>query len=230
MRGHDLHPRASRRIRDHEDTAIDVFGHRLLQDGVAEDVLEDDQLARIEQAIATAEDARDQRRAALADDADVPIDVDYGADIAATLEPLQRTARRRVDELCAERCRVTIEAGDDWVARGHADADEVAAAQREARAWLLEHPDVCGRLEGGAALLNQLQPDGAGGRPGDREDASDQVVHLEALLGAEIMVWDSGRATVSRWDDTTAPASPAARDLAALVDEPANATDTAEGV
>lgn len=43
---------------------------------------------------------------------------------------------------------------------------------------------------------------------------SDQVVHLECLLGAEILVWASGNATICNWDDTTAAGSPAARDLA----------------
>ncbi|WP_276258105.1 hypothetical protein [Haloglomus litoreum] len=45
---------------------------------------------------------------------------------------------------------------------------------------------------------------------------SDQVVHLEELFGAEVLVWRSGRATVCPWDDTTDPESPAARDLAGL--------------
>lgn len=45
--------------------------------------------------------------------------------------------------------------------------------------------------------------------------SDDQVVHLEVVLGAEIMVWQSGMATVCVWDDTTDRRSPAARDLAA---------------
>lgn len=45
--------------------------------------------------------------------------------------------------------------------------------------------------------------------------ADDAVVHLEVLLGAEVMVWKSGMATVCAWDDTTDARSPAARDLAA---------------
>jgi len=45
--------------------------------------------------------------------------------------------------------------------------------------------------------------------------SDDQVVHLEVLLGAEIMVWRSGMATVCAWDDGTDHRSPAARDLAA---------------
>lgn len=47
--------------------------------------------------------------------------------------------------------------------------------------------------------------------------SNDAVVHLEELLGAEIMVWKSGMATVCTWDDATDPRSPAARDLARTV-------------
>ena len=40
-RGHDVHARAERRIRqDHTDTASAEFEHQLLSDGVWEDVLE----------------------------------------------------------------------------------------------------------------------------------------------------------------------------------------------
>ena len=44
--------------------------------------------------------------------------------------------------------------------------------------------------------------------------SDDAVVHLEVLLGADVMVWKSGMATVCQWDDTTNRMSPAARDLA----------------
>lgn len=47
--------------------------------------------------------------------------------------------------------------------------------------------------------------------------SDDAVVHLEVLLGAEIMIWKSGMATVCQWDDATNKRSPAARDLAATV-------------
>lgn len=47
--------------------------------------------------------------------------------------------------------------------------------------------------------------------------SDDVVVHLEVLLGAEIMVWQSGMATVCQWDDTTDTRSPAARNLAGTV-------------
>lgn len=47
--------------------------------------------------------------------------------------------------------------------------------------------------------------------------SDDAVVHLEEVLGADIMIWKSGRATVCTWDDLTHPRSPSARDLARTV-------------
>jgi hypothetical protein len=47
--------------------------------------------------------------------------------------------------------------------------------------------------------------------------SGDAVVHLEVLLGDEVMIWESGMATVCVWDDGTDGRSPSARDLAATV-------------
>ncbi|WP_254535254.1 hypothetical protein [Halomarina litorea] len=47
---------------------------------------------------------------------------------------------------------------------------------------------------------------------------TEKVVALPTVLGADIMVWDSGRATVCPWDDSTSSQSPAARDLAKAVE------------
>ena len=44
--------------------------------------------------------------------------------------------------------------------------------------------------------------------------SDDAVVHLEVVLGADIMVWRSGMATVCVWDDATNAKSPSARELA----------------
>jgi len=53
--------------------------------------------------------------------------------------------------------------------------------------------------------------------------SDDAVVHLEAVLGADLMVWRSGMVTVCPWADDTNPAAPAARDLAARVGVSADA-------
>jgi len=47
--------------------------------------------------------------------------------------------------------------------------------------------------------------------------SNDAVVHLEVVLGAEIMVWKSGMAMICPWDDATDHRSPSARDLARQV-------------
>ena len=47
--------------------------------------------------------------------------------------------------------------------------------------------------------------------------SNDAVVHLEEVLGADIMVWKSGMATICTWDDATSARSPSARELAATV-------------
>lgn len=132
MRGTRIHTRASRRVNDHRSTATDEFDHSLLADGVYESVIQDMQLKQIEDAIATAEDARDTRR----DELDTDGDDDPAAEIASSLSPLQETARQRVLELCAQECRFVLET---------AEGEEVRA---EAVAWLEEHPETADRLWG----------------------------------------------------------------------------------
>ena len=142
MRGNRIHTRASRRIRsDHRDAALEEFDHRILRDGVYEDVIQDGQLAHLEGAIADLEDVRDRRRAELAD-----TDEDYAAEVARSIEHLQGTACRRVEEICAERCRSVLVDGDEWVDEGWEDPDDVDAAKREAATWLLANADACNRL------------------------------------------------------------------------------------
>lgn len=142
MRGNDIHPRAARRIRsDHRDVALDEFESGMLRDGVHDDIVEDTQLAQLEDAIAHAEDARDCRRAELADG-----DEDFSREIVRAVEHVQGTVRRRIMEICAERCRVVLVDGDDWLAEGWVEADELEAAKREAANWLLEHEAVTRRL------------------------------------------------------------------------------------
>ena len=144
MRGNRIHTRASRRIRsDHRDAALEEFDHRILRDGVYEDVIQDGQLAHLEGAIADLEDVRDRRRAELAD-----TDEDYAAEVARSIEHLQGTACRRVEEICAERCRSVLVDGDEWVEEDWEERDDVDAAKREAANWLLEHREACERLWG----------------------------------------------------------------------------------
>ena len=141
MRGHDIPPRASRRIRsDHTSTATSEFDHRLLKDGVHDDILEDTQLALLEDAIATAEDARDRRREELAD-----TEADYGHEVAWSVEHLQSVVGRRVMEVCAERCHTVLVDGDEWVAEGWEDQEDVDAAKQEAATWLLDREAVTAR-------------------------------------------------------------------------------------
>lgn len=145
MRGNDIHPRASRRIRtDHRNAALDEFETRLLEDGVHDDIVEDMQLALLEEAIATAEDARDRRREELAD-----TDEDYSSEVVRAVEHVQGTVRRRIEEICAERCRFVLVDGDDWLDEGWVDQEVLEAAKREASNWLLEHEAVTQRLWGG---------------------------------------------------------------------------------
>ena len=143
-RGHDVHARAERRIRqDHTDTASAEFEHQLLSDGVWEDVLEDTQLAQLEDAIATAENARERRRGELDDQSE-----DHGLLVATAMDDLQTVVRKRVMELCAERAHCALEDGDEWLAEDHLSAELVEDAQDEAAGWLHEHPNVCLRVFG----------------------------------------------------------------------------------
>ncbi|CCQ34295.1 hypothetical protein HLRTI_002159 [Halorhabdus tiamatea SARL4B] len=43
------------------------------------------------------------------------------------------------------------------------------------------------------------------------------TVHIESVLGAEILVAESGVIAIDHWSDCTHPCSPAARDLAHAV-------------
>ena len=143
-RGHDVHARAERRIRqDHTDTASAEFEHQLLSDGVWEDVLEDTQLAQLEDAIATAESARERRRGELDDESE-----DHGLLVATAMDNLQNVVRKRVMELCAERAHRALEDDDQWLAETHFSAELVEDAQDEAAGWLHEHPTVCLRVFG----------------------------------------------------------------------------------
>lgn len=147
MRGNDIHSRAARRVRgDHRSTATSEFDHRILCDGVHDDVVEDDQLAQLEDVAARLEDVRDDRRNELGETDDY--DASYGTELANSLVDLPTVIDQRVMEICAERCRIVLVDGDEWVERGWEDASEVEAAKREASNWLLEHPEACKRLWG----------------------------------------------------------------------------------
>jgi len=142
MRGHDIPPTAAKRIRnDHRTTATDEFEHQLLADGVYDDIVEDEQLARVEAAIATAEQVSDLRVDGLEG-------VDYCGDIDRAVGRLREMVRPRIMEVCAKRCRAVLVDGDNYVEEGWREAEAVAAAKREAANWLLEHREVCRRLWG----------------------------------------------------------------------------------
>ncbi|WP_338756500.1 hypothetical protein V9T20_12525 (plasmid) [Halobacterium salinarum] len=155
MRGNDIHSRAAKRIRnDHRQRALDQFDHRILADGVHDDIVEDDQLAHLEDAIAKLEDTRDRRRGELPSD-----DSDPGAGIADSLDGLQETARERVMEICAERARSVLDDGDDWVAAGYEDAEDVEEAQQEAATWLVANAEATRRVFGGTDVLREQEVD-----------------------------------------------------------------------
>jgi len=142
MRGNRIHSRAKRRVQSHRSEAVDRFDHRILADGLHDDIVEDQQLAQLEDAVAKIEDVRDRRREELADD----LDEDPSAEIAAAVETLHEPIADRVDELCAERCKAVLVDGDEWVEEGWEDEDDVLAAKREANTWILDHEDVARRL------------------------------------------------------------------------------------
>ncbi|WEL29825.1 hypothetical protein [Haloferax volcanii] len=143
MRGNDIHSRAAKRVRaDHRPAATGEFDHRILCDGVHDDIVEDDQLVQLEDAIATLEDVRDTRRNELGNGDELTTDT------VDAITRLQDEADRRVMEVCAERCRAVLVDGDEWVGEGWEEASEVESAKREATNWLLEHPEACKRLWG----------------------------------------------------------------------------------
>lgn len=151
-RGNDVHTRAARRIREHSRQAAEAFESQPIRDGLHDDVLEDTQLAQLEDAIAEMEDLRDRRRTD--ENADAP--VDPTADVVDAIETLQTTVDHRLAELQAERCRTVLDDGAEWVARGWCDREAVAEATAEATTWLLEHHEVCLRAFG------EVPVDGAG--------------------------------------------------------------------
>lgn len=153
MRGRDIHARASKRIsNDHRQTALDEFQHRILRNGVHDDIVEDAQLAHLEDAIAKLEDTRDRRRSELA--GDYP-----AAGITDSLDDLQKTARERVMEICAERARIVLDDGDAWVAEGYEEEADVEAAKREAATWLLANDEATRRVYGGTDFLREQEVD-----------------------------------------------------------------------
>ncbi|GGM64039.1 hypothetical protein J2752_000481 [Halarchaeum rubridurum] len=205
MRGQDIHPRAARRIRsDHTSTAPSEFRHRVLADGVHDDVLEDSQLATLEDAIASLEDVRDERRETLRGAGD------QGRTAGEPLPDLHRQARDRVRELCAARAGVVLADGDTWVAEGFEDAADVAAATREAAAWLRAHPDVRERVFEDDPL-STLATDG--GRPqlhvGDHvQDRDDEGETPATMLAARVPVGDASGHEIDADGTTVADVNP----------------------
>lgn len=141
MRGNRLSPGATSLIHELRADAVDRFDARLICDGLHDDVQEDDQLAALAQAVAEIDHAHDVReRAVDEDETNIPSLCDHAHDV------LKRTLDPRLAEVIAERCRVILVDGDDWLEQGWVEADELATAKREAANWLLEHDDVTERL------------------------------------------------------------------------------------
>lgn len=110
--------------------------HNLVHDVVSED----DQLARLLDAAALADEAGDVRRDALGEDAEL---VD---DVRDAWGKLSDAARERALEAVAEACATIIQDGDDWVEDGHCAQDEMDSAKHEARNWLQTHTNEASRV------------------------------------------------------------------------------------
>lgn len=143
MRGNDIPAPARREISGRlRELATGQFEHRILADGVHDDVVEDGQLAQLMDAAVTAGHAVERREAQ-----HDTVDADT-ADAAAAAERLRQVAETRVLEICAERCFAVLDDGHVWVEKGWEDRDDMRTAQQEAAAWLCDHRDVCVRVLG----------------------------------------------------------------------------------
>lgn len=129
----DQRERARRLASDFQATVL----HNMVHDRVQEDA----QLGLLLDAATAVDHAHRERERNMEDD-------------AACLTHLSKAegktlhvARNRALEVVAEACAAVIRDGEEWVAEDHYDAQAVAEAQAEARAWLQSHTIPAARAE-----------------------------------------------------------------------------------
>jgi len=110
-----------------------------LHNKVYDDLQEDDQLARLLDAEATANAAGDLRVSYHGNGTEFVDDID---DAVGTLGHI---ARQRALEAVAESCATVITDSDQWVDEGHWEQTAIDGAKHEAREWLQLHTDDASR-------------------------------------------------------------------------------------
>lgn len=126
---------AVQRQRQFAGTLPNGFESTVLADHIHESLREDQELARLCDAAAAADEAAETRHAE--DDIEESIREAWGT--------LAHACRERAGEVIAESCATVIEDGDDWVEAGHREREAVDDAQFEAKAWLSYHTNEAER-------------------------------------------------------------------------------------
>jgi hypothetical protein len=168
------------RQRDFADAMAGDFEHAPIHNLVHDDIREDFQLAQVCKA-ANAIDEAHNRRANY-----------YGGDAAFIEEiedawgTLSFVTRQRTLEVVAAACQTIVRDGEQWVADGHWDAEEMREAKREVRAWMQAHTNEMERV---------------GGIPDNR---GEEHVDLPLPNGVAYDIDDTGDGTivVQWWHDT----------------------------
>ncbi|MFW6434823.1 MAG: hypothetical protein ACOCY1_00435 [Halovenus sp.] len=115
------------------------FDATALHNRVYESLGQDLQLATLLDAAAHTHEAHEYRE----DDLAEPTRLD---DLANAAGMISHVAEQRAREIVAEACQTIIDDGDQWVAEGHWDRDQIDAAQDEAEDWLRHNTNVTSRL------------------------------------------------------------------------------------
>ncbi len=111
------------------------FEAEVLADHIYEGLRKDQQLARLCDAAAAADNAIEVRHT----------DDDVEENVRDAWGTLAHACRQRAGEVVAESCAAVIEEGDEWVEDGHREQDAVDAAQYEAKVWLSYHSNEAER-------------------------------------------------------------------------------------
>lgn len=128
---------AVQRQRQFADALPNDFETTVLADHIHEDLRNDEQLARLCDASAAADNAVDARE----------IDDNVEEDIRMAWGKLDHLARQRALEVIAESCALVLTDGDEWVGAGHRKRDAVDEAQQEAAEWLRTHTTEASRVD-----------------------------------------------------------------------------------
>lgn len=111
------------------------FETEVLADHIYDSLRSDQELARLCDAAAAADNAIDVREA----------DDEVEENIRDAWGTLAHSCRQRAGEVIAESCAAVIEDGDEWVEDGHRERDAVDDAQHEAKQWLSYHSNEAER-------------------------------------------------------------------------------------